>query len=293
MKCTNTKLKKILEEHLPETGFPEGYGALMQEIDREMCRYDKQVSELENLDLLQQLEDANENLREFAHIVSHDLKAPLRGIRSIGRWLKTDYEERLDEEGKELLQLLDQRTSRMQQLIDGIMTFAKVSHSSEQIIEIQLSPFLEDLIEGLDVPSHIKIDIQDDLPKVNFELTQLTQVFQNLLSNAVKYMDKPEGRIKVEAKSKPSFWEICVSDNGPGIEKTYHEKIFQIFETLESRDKIDSSGVGLSIVKKIIDKVGGELWVESEVGKGSSFFFQVPKNIEEAIPNESYAKWQA
>ncbi|MEM6806701.1 MAG: histidine kinase dimerization/phospho-acceptor domain-containing protein, partial [Bacteroidota bacterium] len=168
MKCANIKLREILKEHFPETGVPEICEEMIQEIDQEMCKYDRHLSDLEEDGLLQQLEDANENLREFAHIVSHDLKAPLRGIRSIGKWLKMDYEEKLDEEGKELLLLLDQRTARMQQLIDGIMNFARVSHATEQPIFIQISPFLEDLISALEVPAHIHIHIQKDLPGIEF-----------------------------------------------------------------------------------------------------------------------------
>ena len=117
------------------------------------------------------------------------------------------------------------------------------------------------------------------LPSVIFEKTRIEQVFQNLLSNAIKYMDKPKGNIKIGTTSNNGFWNIFIEDNGPGIEKKYFDKIFQIFQTLNARDNFESTGVGLSLVKKIIEMYGGKIWVESKLNKGSTFYFSLPKKI--------------
>ena len=130
-------------------------------------------------------------------------------------------------------------------------------------------------------PENIKVKVEGDFPTVITEKTRLEQVFQNLISNAGKYMDKPEGRIKIACSENENHWTFSVADNGPGIEEKHFKKIFQIFQTLAPRDEIESTGVGLSLVKKIVEMYGGNVWVESEVGKGSSFFFTLPKNVEQ------------
>jgi len=129
----------------------------------------------------------------------------------------------------------------------------------------------------LSPPENIAISVDADLPVVHFEKTRIEQVFQNLLSNAIKYMDKNEGEIKVSKTEDDEYYQFCVADNGPGIDARHHEKIFQIFQTLNPRDTFESTGVGLTLIKKIIKMYNGDIWLESEIGKGAAFYFTIPK----------------
>jgi signal transduction histidine kinase len=134
------------------------------------------------------------------------------------------------------------------------------------------------VIDLIAPPDNFRITIAPELPSIMAEETRLEQVFQNLLSNAVKYMDKPHGEINIGCSEADGYWQFSVADNGPGIEEKYFPKIFQIFQTLSARDEFESSGIGLSVVKKIVEMYGGQIWVESQVGRGTTFFFTLPKN---------------
>ncbi|MBN2089156.1 PAS domain S-box protein [candidate division KSB1 bacterium] len=224
-----------------------------------------------------QLEAAYEELKNFAYIVSHDLKAPLRGISQLAHWLVEDYSAIMDNEGKELIGLLTGRIKRMNNLIEGILRYLKVGRLSGKGESIELEKLLLEVIEMLAPPSHIKIILSSQLPIIQGEKIYIEQIFLNLLSNAIKFMDKPQGEINIEYLNEPDFWKFCVRDNGPGIEPQYHRKIFEIFQTLEPRDKTESTGIGLSIVKKIVELYGGRIWVESKAGQGSCFYFTLLK----------------
>lgn len=224
-----------------------------------------------------ELEKVNQELNDFAYVVSHDLKAPLRGIKVLAGWIASDYADKLDDEGKEQLSLLLSRVERMHDLIQGILQYSRVGRVKEDIVEVDLNELVPGVIDMLAPPEHIRVTIQEHLPIIECERTKTTQVFQNLLSNAIKYMDKPEGRIAVTCTDEPEFWEFRVADNGPGIELRHFEKIFQMFQTLSPRDEFESTGVGLTVVKKIVEMYGGHISVESELHNGTTFVFTVPK----------------
>lgn len=224
-----------------------------------------------------ELESVNQELKNFAYIVSHDLKAPLRSIGSLASWLKTDYEDKLDDVGKEQLDLLVGRVNRMHALIGGILQYSRVGKVEEITARVDVTFMLNDVIDILNSPKNIKISLDTDFPTIDFEPTRIQQVFQNIISNAIKYIDKPKGLIHVGCKSHGEYWEFYVSDNGPGIDKKYHDKVFQLFQTLQSKDSYESTGVGLSIVKKIIETNGGRIWIDSIVGKGTTFKFLLLK----------------
>jgi two-component system sensor kinase FixL len=228
--------------------------------------------------LIHELEAANEELKNFAYVVSHDLKAPLRAIGSLADWLSTDYADKFDEEGKEHMRLLISRVHRMDGLIDGILQYSRVGRVREAVVPVNLNVLVKDVIDLLAPPASVSIAVPGNLPTVAAEPTRLQQLFQNLLSNAVKYMDKPEGKIEVACVERPGVWEFSVSDNGPGIEERHFEKIFQLFQTLAPRDRVESTGVGLALVKKIVEMYGGRIWVQSKPGQGSTFFFTFPKD---------------
>ncbi len=225
-----------------------------------------------------ELETTNKELRNFAYIVSHDLKAPLRGISQLSTWLIQDYGEALPQEGKELLDLLIDRVKRMDRLIDGILAYSRAGRPSETVEEIDLNLLLSEIVKSLMPPASIQVTYDNSLPMLHGNTTQIAQVFQNLLSNAIKFMDKPEGHIRVGCAEDGEYWRFWIADNGPGIEVQHHERIFQIFQTLRGTSgESENSGVGLSIVKKVIETHGGKIWVESTPGAGSTFWFTLPK----------------
>ena len=238
---------------------------------------ERKEAEARREELLLKLEEVNSELKDFAHVVSHDLKAPLRGIASISEWLTNDYAEALDEKGLELLDLLNNRVRRMHSLIEGILAYSRVSRDLEEMVEFSLDEMLEDVISTLSPPENIEIRIERHMPVIFCEKTRVQQLFQNLMSNAIKFMDKAEGLIRVGCTWTGETWEFYVADNGPGIEEVYFKKIFQMFQTLNNRDEFESTGVGLSIVKKVVEIYGGEIKVESHVGEGTSFRFTLPK----------------
>ena len=226
-----------------------------------------------------ELEAANRELKDFAHIVSHDLKAPLRAISQLGHWLVDDYAAAFDDKGKEMAAMLIQRVKRMDSLINGILEYSRVGRVVGETLPVDLNSLIQDVIESVTPPPHIHLTTQPMLPSVFGDKIRLFQVFQNLFSNAIRFMDKPEGQISFECKDAGAYWRMCVSDNGLGIDPRYHEQIFQIFQTLHSRANIDSTGVGLAIVKKIVEFYGGQVGVESSLGKGSTFWLTWPKNV--------------
>ncbi|WP_116141617.1 sensor histidine kinase [Trinickia diaoshuihuensis] len=229
--------------------------------------------------LMQEISAANEELTNFAYVVSHDLKAPLRGIASLADWLSQDYADKFDEEGKEHMRLLIRRVHRMSALIDGILEYSRAGRIKETATLVDLNALLREAIDLLAPPPHIEIEVAGPLPTLFADKTRIQQVFQNLLSNAIKYMDKPAGRIRIECTRHDDTLRFSIADNGPGIERRHFERIFQLFQTLTPRDQFESTGVGLALVKKIVEMYGGQVWLESEVGTGSTFFFTLPRQM--------------
>jgi signal transduction histidine kinase len=224
-----------------------------------------------------ELEAANKDLQEFAYIVSHDLKAPLRGISRLAQWLQEDYAGTLGAQGQEQLELLGKQAKRMETLIDGVLRYSRAGRGSEYQDMIDLNRLATQVIEMLATPPHISIRLDQPLPIVYGDPIQLMQVLQNLLSNAVKFLDKPAGTITVASEDAGDMWIVRVDDNGPGIDQRYHKRIFNIFQSYAPGNDRDSTGIGLAVVKKIVESYGGRVWVESAPGQGSRFSFTWPK----------------
>ena len=227
--------------------------------------------------LLKDLESSNEGLQEYAHIVSHDLKSPLRSISALASWLEEDFGDKLGPAGLSQLNLMQDKIASMDQLITGILRYSSIGSEKARF---EICPTLE-LIQQLKAtiywPEQIALRFNGTMPSINADKTQLQQLFQNLLSNAISHMDKPKGQIEIGYNDLGDLHEFSVKDNGIGIPKAYKEKIFEIFETLESGK--GSSGIGLSIVKKIVQLHGGTIWVKSEYGAGATFYFTIKKDI--------------
>jgi len=239
----------------------------------------RKKAEKRQAQLLKQLESANKELNDFAHIVSHDLKAPLRGISTLASWMSTDYADKFDEDGREQIELLLSRVDRMHNLIDGILQYSRVGRTKEEMSQVNLNELVPDVIDMVAPPESITISIENELPIIICERTRITQVFENLLSNAVKYMDKPQRQIRIACVEENGFQKFSVADNGPGIEEKYFEKIFQMFQTLSPRDEFESTGIGLTVVNKIVEMYDGRIWVESKLGEGSTFYFTLPQQV--------------
>jgi PAS domain S-box-containing protein len=238
----------------------------------------RKEAELKLAKMVEDLDSANRELKDFAYIVSHDLKAPLRAINSLASWIEMDYADRLDDEGREQLQLLVGRVKRMQALIDGILQFSRLGRIKEKEEDIDLNELVAEVIDSLAPPEHIKVCLDGKLPKIHLGRIRMQQVFQNLIGNAIKYMDKDQGLVKVGCREDNGDWRFYVSDNGPGIDQKYSEKIFQIFQTLKARDDVESTGIGLAVVKKIIEQYKGKIWVDSSLDSGSTFSFTLARS---------------
>lgn len=230
-----------------------------------------------------ELENINKELDQFAYIVSHDLKAPLRAISNLSQWIEDDISELLNSQSKENLKLLRSRIYRMESLINAILTYSKSTKSKSQTEISDIGWLINEVIDSLNCPKNISITILGKFPVINTESIKLQQVFANLISNAIKYNNKEEGTIEIGFFETEDYYQFHVQDNGPGIEPQYQKKVFMIFQTLESKDDYESTGIGLAIVKKIIEEKGGKIWIESIKGNGAKFVFLWPKIKEEVF----------
>lgn len=227
--------------------------------------------------LYQELAIANKELKDFAYIVSHDLKAPLRAISSLSNWIAEDYAHLFDEEGKQHINLLIGRANRMQNFIEGILKYSRLGKGKLDKEHVDINLMVREIIKDLNPPKQFNIKLEGKTPPIFAQKIRIQQVFQNLISNALKYNDKELGQIYISHQDTPTHHKFFIKDNGPGIEERHFERIFQIFQTLQARDELESTGIGLTIVKKIIELHGGEITLESELDKGSTFIFTIAK----------------
>jgi light-regulated signal transduction histidine kinase (bacteriophytochrome) len=207
--------------------------------------------------------------------VSHDLKSPLRSINALVNWLREDNKDKLDEASLQNMGLIESTLEKMEQLISDILNYSSVGADKYKKENVDLNKVLGELMPSMHIPEHIKIDVKKPLPHVFGDATMLQQVFQNLIGNAVRYNDKAQGIIEVDYSDKNSFYQFSIRDNGIGIDKKYHDKIFKIFHSLKKSK--ESSGIGLSIVKKIIETHNGKVWLDSVPGEQTTFYFTIKK----------------
>ncbi len=223
-----------------------------------------------------QLERINADLNDFAYVVSHDLKAPLRAIYQLTSWIMDDYLHLFDEDGKEQMGMLCGRVEQMSTLIDGVLQYSRAGRE-ENLEQVDLNTIVNELVTIFSTSAKISLIQENTLPTLYVNETHITQIFQNIMSNAEKFMDRPRGEVRVYSHEDETRSIITIRDNGPGIEERHHSEIFKIFNTLSHSS--ESSGVGLAIVKKLINQYGGSVTVESALGKGAAFHLSFEKNV--------------
>jgi two-component system, LuxR family, sensor kinase FixL len=234
---------------------------------------DQKATEL----LLLKLEQGNRELDEFAYIVSHDLKSPLRGILNLADWIREDLGDDLMPEVVEHISMLQTRVQRMQRLIEDLLQYAKMGKSSQRLEKVDLNQLIDELCNTLVKPSGFQIMVPKPLLPILARPSEVFQLFQNLLSNAIKYRSHDAGKVIITQVSEKELWRFHVQDDGIGIESKHHARIFQVFQRLNSADEIEGTGIGLALVKKIVEGMGGSVDLTSELGQGSTFSFTWPK----------------
>jgi len=239
---------------------------------------ERKKAEIQLNEYLSDLEKTNKELDKFAYIVSHDLKAPLRAIGNLTDWITQDSADNLTDESKENFQIIKGRVKRMEQLINAILEYSKVSkHKGTQEL-FSFNEIIHNAVDLAGTDSNCKVEISGTMPEYYGDKVKYQQVFMNLISNGIKHNNKEQKKIEISCREEGKFWEFMIKDNGPGIDKRFHEKVFVIFQTLKARDEFESTGIGLSIVKKIVEEAGGSIRIESTPGEGAAFYFTVPKN---------------
>lgn len=272
-----TKNKEGTKKHWLISGAPNYNlnGELIGSIGIHLDITQQKSLELQKEQLLKKLEKQNQQLNEYAQIVSHDLKAPLRSIHSLITWIKEDNSEEFSTETMKYLNMIEGKVEKMDHLIHGILTYSRVDTEDTITELIDLNDVISNCINIIHIPENTKVIIENTLPIIFADKFRMQQLFQNLISNAVNYIDKPEGLVTVGYFEDEKSYTFYVKDNGPGIAKENQEKIFKIFQSFTQHES--STGIGLSIVKRIIDNYKGEILIESELTKGTTFFINLPK----------------
>jgi len=219
---------------------------------------------------------SNRELEQVAYGASHDLKTPLRGLASVCDWIEDDLGEGITPDTRKHLDQIRGRVGRMNAIVEGILAFAQVGHSRARPEAVDVGELVRDVVEMLDLPAGATVEIAPGMPSLRGQRRLLEQVFENLIGNAVKYARRADARVTVTFVEADRFFDFAVADNGPGIAPQHHERIWSLFQRLEAQSDIEGTGVGLALVKKVVEGQGGRAWVESQPGQGATFRFRWP-----------------
>ena len=239
---------------------------------------DSRRSEQKQIELVDQLTRINEELNNFTYVASHDLKSPLRGIDQLASWINEDLGDDLNEQTKEHLKLMRTRIKRMEMLLDDLLAYSRVGRADGEIVEVDTKETIEAIFDMSGFNDKIQFVVADEMPTIQIKKVPFELIFRNLISNAIKHHDKEQGKITVSARSITNGFEFEITDDGPGIPLEHQKRVFDIFQTLRPRDEVEGSGIGLSIVKKAADSVGGTIFLESDGVHGCTFRFFYPIN---------------
>jgi PAS domain S-box-containing protein len=264
-----------------QSNIPKYFISVIEEIgDRKQAEIELQqrAEELEWLNkLLTQtttlLKKRNEELDRFVYVASHDLKAPLRAIANLSEWIEEDLGGQLPRENQRQMELLRGRVYRLEALINGLLAYSRVGQISQAIETVDVGTLVVAVIDSLSPPPGFTIEVQAGMPILKTKRVPLFQVFSNLIGNAIKYHHRHDGQISISYQDRGEFYEFTVADDGLGIAPEQQDKVFVIFQTLQPRDQIESTGIGLAIAKKIVETEGGEISLESKLGEGARFRF--------------------
>lgn len=225
--------------------------------------------------LLTSLELRNQEISEYAHMISHDLKSPLRSIDTLSTWFKEDYAHQLKGDANSSFTLIRENVEKMDKLLNGILQYSTINKNQESSYVVDLGFMVEEITKNISWPEHIEFKVPNKLPLVIGDRYRLEQLFKHLIDNAIKYNDKDKGLIVLNVEDVGEFFKFSIQDNGIGISEKYHKKIFNTFKKLNNNS--DSLGIGLSVVKRIVNMYHGDIWIDSEVGKGTTFYFTLKK----------------
>ena len=276
LQSSNEELKAIAEELQSSNEELRITGMELQSKNVELRESEDKLKELVN-----KLKISNRELEQFAYVSSHDLQEPIRMITSFTQLLERRYKGKLDADADDYIDFIVEGAHRMKYLIDDLLAFSRVSSDTKEFENVDLENVLDNVLSNLSVSieENDAVITHDLLPTIVADSTQIMQVFQNLIANAIKFHGSNPPKINISAQKNSEEWRFSVSDNGIGIEPEYQKKIFEVFKRLHTRDEYPGSGVGLSISQKIVRRHCGNIWVESEPGKGSTFYFTIPLNI--------------
>ena len=265
-------------------GNPKVLAGIVDITTRRQIEAEKEQQRLE-------LARSNADLEEFAYVASHDLKAPLRGISHLVQWISEDIGTTASAETLDNLGMLRARVTRLQLLLDGLLAYSRVGHTHTDVEAVDVAEVVEDVVALLAPPPGFTVGCEGEMPRLHTHRTPLRVVLENLISNALKHHDRSEGRITISMRMTDGVAKFRVSDDGPGIPERFHDRIFLIFQTLASRDDVESSGIGLAIVKKKVQAHGGQIRVESAPpARGTSFVFTWREAVgREAVGQEAAA----
>ena len=227
--------------------------------------------------LIGRLEQKNEELRDFAHVVSHDLKSPLNVIFMAAEMVDSFYKKTMGEDALEMFTMIVGAAKKMKRLINDMLDYATSSVHEDMRQSVSLNELVQETLSMIAIPENVHVETAD-LHQVYYDRVALQQVLQNLLTNAIKYSDKPHTHIEIATEDQEKFIVLKVSDNGPGIHEEDFQNVFKLFQTLKQKSRMESgTGVGLPLVKRIADRNNGNVWIESELDQGSTFYFSIPK----------------
>jgi PAS domain S-box-containing protein len=260
--------RKKAEEH--KQGLLEKEKQLSEELQQQM-KYEKE--------LINKLKTSNKELEQFAYVASHDLQEPLRMVASFSQLLESRYKDQIDEDADDYIEFIVEGANRMKKLIDDLLAFSRLNTEAKEFKLTDTNSALDDVLVNLN-PTIMENNAQithDPLPIIKVDSSQIRQLFQNLITNAIKFHGDEPPKIHISAEETGKEWLFSVSDNGIGIDSNHLEKIFNVFNRLHTREEYEGTGIGLAICKRIVERHGGKIWVESEPGKGSTFYFTLSK----------------
>ncbi|MFZ4797651.1 MAG: sensor histidine kinase [Bacteroidia bacterium] len=264
------------ETEVPLQGTNDKLGRALVEMRNNLIESKKtETKNLHDLELYtKNLEKRNKELDQFAYITSHDLKSPLRGINNLAEWIEEDMEDSMSDESKKYFVMLRGRVHRMEALINSLLKYSRAGKVNNEVEKTNINTVVVEVLKRIAPANKYAIYFDNNFPIIMANYQDIDDIFYELISNAIKYNNNENPIVNITYKTENKFYVFCVSDNGEGVSEEYHQKIFTIFQTLETRDKVESVGAGLAIVKKIVEENGGTIWIESEAGKGAKLYFK-------------------